>query len=107
MSEDRSYGYFQINFGPTGLFDDPTIPTVDGSNYTSGGQVPLFPKAKVNMGYFMATDAMFHMMLEVVAQLEMAGATPEQVKQYREEAINGSPYAVTPKWVSTKGASNG
>jgi hypothetical protein len=62
---------------------------------------PLFPKAIVHMSEFMRVDAIFHMMLETVAQLEKAGATPEQIRQYRVEAINGNPWAVTPRWVRT------
>lgn len=62
---------------------------------------PLFPRAHVDMAYFMRTDAMFQMMLETVAQLRKAKATDEQIIQYRVEAINGSPWAVTPRWVST------
>jgi len=61
---------------------------------------PLFPKAKVHMSEFMRVDAIFHMMLETAAQLRKAGATPEQIRQYRVEAINGNPWIETVRWVS-------
>lgn len=61
---------------------------------------PKFPDAEICMDEFVAKGAVYHMMMQACGELRRAGATEEQIEEYRVEAINDGPWTVTPRWVT-------
>lgn len=63
---------------------------------------PYFPDAEVRMSYYMATDAVYHMMLTVCGELRRVGASEDEIKRYRYEAVHlDNPWSATARWVTT------
>ena len=59
-----------------------------------------YPKARVDTAEFMVVDGIYHMMMQTCGELRRAGASEQEVNDYRERAINGNPGIETARWVT-------